>query len=118
MNLTRCQPQVFDTSDLPNWIKRKFTDKNGQLGEFIFVSPRGSMSDGENVLKFHAEITQLQGLDGTLPLISGKPMVWADVLTSMTVDGQKTTIASLLAVTLLLLLFNRSLTVLYMVMLP
>ncbi|MEE2789406.1 MAG: MMPL family transporter [Myxococcota bacterium] len=116
--LARCEPRAFEADDLPAWIKRKFTDKEGQLGEFIFVSPRGSMSDGENVLDFHRQITQLKGLDEQQPLISGKPMVWADVLTSMTVDGQKTTIASLVAVAILLLIFNRSFTVFYMVMLP
>ena len=76
------------------------------------------MSDGENVMRFHREITTLKGLDGALPMISGKPMIWHDVLNSMKVDGIKTTIASLLTVTLLLLLFNRSLSVLGMVMLP
>ena len=45
-------------------------------------------------------------------------MIWVDVLTSMKVDGKKTTIASLVAVILLLLVFNRNLTVLSMVLLP
>ena len=69
-------------------------------------------------MRFHREIAPLKGLDGALPMISGKPMIWHDVLNSMKVDGIKTTIASLLTVTLLLLLFNPSLSVLGMVMLP
>ncbi|MEZ4435110.1 MAG: MMPL family transporter [bacterium] len=50
----------------------------------------------------------LEGLDGQPPVVSGKPMIWADVLIAMEEDGIKTTVASLLTVVLLLLLFERS----------
>jgi len=116
--LKRCQPQIFTHEDLPDWIRSKFTDKSGELGQFIFVSPRGSISDGRTALAFREVMYGLEGLDGKRPMVSGKPIVWADVITAMKVDGQKTTIAALITVFLLLLLFERSVLSVLVILLP
>lgn len=106
--LKHCEPEPFEVADLPKWVKAKFSDRAGKLGEFIFVSPRGSTNDGAVALAFRDEMLSLKGSDGQPPTVSGKPMIWADVLIAMEVDGIKTTIASLSVVVLLLLLFERN----------
>lgn len=106
--LRHCEPEPFGVEALPAWVKQKFSDREGRLGEFIFVSPRGSTNDGEVALAFREEMLSLEGLDGQPPVVSGKPMIWADVLIAMEEDGIKTTVASLLTVVFLLLLFERS----------
>ncbi len=116
--LTHCDPVEFTVDDLPAWVKGRFSDKSGKLGEFIFVSPRGSTNDGEVALAFRDEMLSLKGLDGEPPVVSGKPMIWADVLIAMKTDGLKTTVASLLTVVLLLFFFERSLGGTLLILLP
>lgn len=60
----------------------------------------------------------LKGLDGEPPVVSGKPMIWADVLIAMKTDGLKTTVASLLTVVVLLFFFERSLGGTLLILLP
>ena len=116
--LQHCDPQTFAVADLPAWVTRKFTDKDGKLGEFVFVNPRGSISDGNVALSFRDEMLRLKGADGQPPLVSGKPMIWADVILAMRTDGLKTSVASLLVVVLLLLVFERKLGGVFIILLP
>lgn len=116
--LRHCDPVEFGPEDLPDWVKAKFSDKDGRLGEFIFVAPRGSTSDGEVALAFREEMLSLKGLDGEPPVVSGKPMVWAEVIIAMKHDGLLTTAASMIVVVLLLFLFLRSPAGVAMVLVP
>lgn len=116
--LSHCNPAAFEVAELPDWVKAKFSDKDGKLGEFIFVSPRGSTSDGETAMAFREEMLTLKGLDGQPPVVSGKPMVWAEVLIAMREDGILTTTAALITVFLLVLLFERRLRSVAVVLLP
>lgn len=116
--LRHCDPVDFGVADLPDWVKSRFSDKDGKLGEFIFVSPRGSTNDGEVALAFRDEMLSLKGLDGEPPVVSGKPMIWADVLIAMKTDGLETTVASLLTVVVLLFFFERSVGGTLMILLP
>ena len=116
--LKRCDPQTFGVADLPDWIRAKFTDKTGKVGEFIFIAPKGTYSDGKTALAFRDQLMKLKGTAGKPPTVSGKPIVWADVITAMHVDGKKTTIAAFVAVFLLLLLFERSVVALGLILLP
>lgn len=116
--LKHCDPKEFTADDLPDWVKEKFSDVDGRLGEFIFVSPRGSTNDGEVALAFRDEMLSLKGLDGQPPVVSGRPMVWAEVIIAMKHDGLLTSLASLMVVVALLFLFERRLTSVLVVLLP
>jgi len=116
--LTHCEPKLFGTEALPDWVKAKFSDRNGELGEFIFVSPRGSTSNGEVALAFRQEMLSLEAKDGKAPVVSGKPLIWAEVILAMRKDGAVTSIASLLVVFLLLFLFERNLRSTFIILLP
>jgi predicted RND superfamily exporter protein len=116
--LKHCNPQEFTVEQLPDWVTEKFSDVDGRLGEFIFVSPRGSTNDGEVALAFREEMLSLKGLDGQPPVVSGRPMVWAEVIIAMKHDGLMTSIASLSVVLLLLFLFERKPSAVGMVFLP
>ncbi len=116
--LKHCDPQTFAVADLPDWVTRKFSDRDGKLGEFVFVAPRGSISDGNVALAFRGEMLKLKGADGKPPLVSGKPMIWADVIIAMHTDGLTTSVASLVVVVLLLLLFERQVGGVLIILLP
>lgn len=116
--LKHCDPETFGVADLPDWVTRKFSDRAGKLGEFVFVAPRGSISDGNVALAFRTEMLKLKGADGKPPLVSGKPMIWADVIIAMRTDGLTTSVASLAVVLLLLLLFERQVGGVLIILLP
>ena len=116
--LSHCEPRVIGIADMPDWVKTQFTDKTGKVGEFIYVSPRGSVNDGEIALAFREEMLTLKGPDGKVPQISGKPMVWAEVLLQMKTDGQLITVAALIAVLLVLWFFERAWRPVLLVLLP
>lgn len=106
--LRHCDPAEFTAQELPVWVKDKFTDKQGEVGSFVFISPRGSTSDGEIALDFHAEMQQLKTYDGAPPVVAGRAMVWAEVLMAIEVDGPISFGAALLVVLLLVWFFERS----------
>jgi len=106
--LRHCDPEPFTAEALPSWVKEKFTDKRGEVGSFVFISPRGSTSDGEVALAFHQEMQQLKTADGSPPVIAGRAMVWAEVLMAIERDGPLSFGAALLVVLLLVWFFERS----------
>jgi uncharacterized protein len=106
--LKHCDPRTFTADELPTWVVEQFTDRQGVVGGFVFISPRGSTSDGENALAFHKEMQQIKTLEGTPPMVAGKTMVWAEVLTAMKYDGTLTFSVALILVLCLLALFERS----------
>ena len=116
--LTHCDPDPFEVADLPHWVKEKFTDRGGKLGEFIFISPRGSTSDGEVALAFHREMQSIDTLDGQPLVVAGKSMVWAEVLMALKTDGALTFAVALIMVLLMLFAFERSLLGLALVSAP
>ena len=116
--LRHCDPTDFEVSDLPDWVLDKFTDRDGRVGEIFFVTIVGSNENGEDCLAFREEMSTLKGLDGSPPLVSGKPMIWADVLIAMKRDGLLTSVASLAVVLVLLLIFERRLVAVGIVFLP
>ena len=107
--LQHCNPQEFEETDLPPWVLKKFTDKNGEgLGQFIFISPRGSTSDGHVALDFHAQMKQIERESGAQLVVAGKVMVWAEILIALKRDGVLTFMTALSVVLLLLFAFERS----------
>lgn len=106
--LSHCTPSSFTEAELPQWVVEKFTDRQGVVGGFVFISPRGSTSDGENALAFHKEMQKIKTLESKAPLVAGKTMVWAEVLMAMKYDGALTFGVALILVLGLLALFERS----------
>lgn len=107
--LRHCEPEPFGVDALPSWVKDKFTDKRGDVGSFVFISPKGSTSDGEVALAFHAEMQRLETQDHSPPVVAGRAMVWAEVLMAIGRDGPLSFGVALLVVLLLVWLFERSL---------
>ncbi len=106
--LDHCAPSPFTERELPKWVLDQFTDRQGIVGGFVFISPRGSTSNGENALAFHQQMQHIKTLEGTAPMVAGKAMVWAEVLTAMQRDGALTFGIALLLVLFLLAYFERS----------
>lgn len=106
--LTRCAPHPFSVADLPPWVKENFTERSGELGQFIYISPKGSTSNGEVALAFHAEMQRLKTHSGEPAMVAGKTMVWAEVLQAIEEDALMSFGAALAMVLLLVWLFERN----------
>ena len=106
--LQHCDPQSFTEADLPPWVTDQFTDRQGIVGGFLFVSPRGAASDGELALAFHAQMQTVKTLSGGPPMVAGRTMIWAEVLTAMKTDGALTFGVAFILVFCLMGLLERS----------
>ena len=106
--LKHCAPEPFTEADLPQWVTDQFTDRQGVVGGFLFVSPRGSASDGELALAFHQQMQTVKTLSGDPPMVAGRSMIWAEVLTAMKSDGALTFGVALILVLVLMGLLERS----------
>ena len=43
------EPEAFGVSDLPDWVKQRFTDSDGELGHFVLLFARGYKSNAWTV---------------------------------------------------------------------
>ena len=108
--------RVLAPQDLPPLARRPFTEVDGTLGRVLLVYPveEGiSVWNGRDLLKIatvlqRLHISQPGGTEKTLDT-SGSAVIFASMIRSILRDGPIATVASLLAVVLLILLVMRPL---------
>jgi predicted RND superfamily exporter protein len=91
----------FGTADLPESLRRRFTELNGRVGTPVLVHQSGKIDvwDGREVLRFQQELRSLE-LPDEVPVAS-MILLLADVLHTIARDGPRATLFSLAGVTLL-----------------
>lgn len=68
---------------VPEFITRQFTTREGELGNFVIVFPRGNMADGLRSLRFAELIGQVTTPDGGEFYAASTQLVAADMLRLM-----------------------------------
>ena len=60
------EPEPFDTGDLPEWVRERFTDTQGHFGRYVLLYVRGVKSRADEVLRIQDVIGQIEvdGPDG------------------------------------------------------
>ena len=116
--LKRCSPKSSRSMSCQAGFEQSLLTSPARWVNLSFCHARGSISNGENALAFRSLMYSLKTSEGKPPAVTGKPIVWADIITAMYVDGKKTTIAAFVTVFLLLLLFERSFVALGLILLP
>ena len=99
--------QVLLPQDLPPLARRMFTEADGTVGRVLLVYPpeRGlSLWSGRDLLRISAVLQRLSLPDGRQVDTSGSAVIFAAMIRSILRDGPVATLASLLAVILLVLL--------------
>jgi uncharacterized protein len=93
----------FAAADLPDTLRRRLTDLDGQVGTPVLVHQAGSVDvwDGREVLRFAEEMRSIP-LPADAPVAS-MLLLLSDVLDSIATDGPRATLLSLAGVTLLVL---------------
>lgn len=65
---------------LPEFLRKQFTTKDGEVGKFVMIYPEGSLADGRRSIAFSNEIGTVTTEDGTTYHAASTPLVAADML--------------------------------------
>jgi predicted RND superfamily exporter protein len=98
-------PKPITLNDLPTSIAAPFTEKDGSRGKLLQVSRHPSLVEhnGRDLICFASATTQIPLSDGLVASATGNPAaVFADMITAITRDGPRATLASLCVVMILL----------------
>lgn len=95
--------------DLPEMLKKRFREKNGDLGKVVFVTStdRAPLWNGKNLIHFSDIIRSNTLPNGDIVRGSGDSVIFADLLASVIHDGPIATVLSLLAVCLVIIMIYR-----------
>ena len=101
---------VIGPADLPDFVKRRFTERDGRLGTVLYVRPRNEviLADGHNQLRLSRDCDNVRLPDGTVVHTASNATIVAEILRALRRDGPRVTIVTLLAVTLVVLVATRN----------
>jgi predicted RND superfamily exporter protein len=96
--------------DLPPLIRRRFEENNGVLGTLMYIKYQYGVhySDGRTLLRMAKTTDNVKLADGTLVQTASRSTIFAEMIRSMERDGPLATIASFLAVMVVVILATRS----------
>jgi predicted RND superfamily exporter protein len=96
--------------DLPPLIRRRFEENNGVLGTLMYIKYQYGVhySDGRTLLRMAKTTDNVKLPDGTLVQTASRSTIFAEMIRSMERDGPLATIASFLAVMVVVILATRS----------
>jgi len=97
--------------DVPPLIRRRFEEWNGNVGTLFYVQykPNTSWSDGHTVLRIAKASDNIRLDDGTVVQTASRPTIYAEMIRSLEHDGPLATLASFLAVIVVVLLATHQL---------
>ena len=103
--------RVLEPRDLPPLLRRRFEENDGRIGTVFYVKYKNdvSLSDGHNLLRLARATDNVHLPDGTVVQTASRSTVFAEMIRSMERDGPRATLTSLLAVSIVVLLFTRNL---------
>jgi hypothetical protein len=99
----------IELSQVPEFLRKQFTTKEGELGTFVMIYPEGSLADGRRSIAFSNEIGTLTTEDGTTYHAASTPLVAADMLKLVQAEAPWMVGATFLIVALVMLLNFRDL---------
>ncbi len=101
---------VLRPGDLPLFVRRKFTDRDGVVGTVFYVKPREDVvfADGRVHLRMSKTTDNIRLADGTIVRTASRSTLFAELLASLRRDGPRLTAVSLGAVALVVVLLSRS----------
>lgn len=98
--------RVLEAKELPALLRRRFEEKDGVVGTVFYVKYRNeiSLSNGYNLLRIAKTTDNVRLSDGTVVKTASRSSIFAEMIRSMERDGPLATGASLLAVSIVVLL--------------
>jgi predicted RND superfamily exporter protein len=101
--------ETFGWQDFPEKDKRVFVNKQGEIGNFVFIYPDVPLRDGRNSIAFRNDVTDITTESGKTYSASSSNVVMADMLIVMLREGEYAVALTFVVVFLLVLLDLREL---------
>ncbi len=101
--------QGIPLDSVPDFLTRPFTSKSGEIGNFVVVFPRGSLSDGVRSLRFAELVGEVRTEEGRTFYAASTQLVAADMLRLMQEESPRMVGITFLLVFLFVWLTFRSL---------
>ena len=90
--------------EVPAFLRKQFTSKQGELGNFVIIYPLNSLSDGRQSMAFSDDVGTIETADGTIHHAGSTALVAADMLKLMRSEAPWMVLATLLIVAALMYL--------------
>lgn len=102
--------RVLAPTDLPQLLRRRFEENDGTVGTVFYVKYKNDVifSDGHNLLRMARATDNVRLPDGTVVQTASRSTIFAEMIRAMQTDGPRATIASLAAVSFVVLLATRN----------
>ncbi|MFB6248320.1 MAG: RND family transporter [Salinibacter sp.] len=101
--------EPIELRQVPKFLRKQFTTKDGEVGKIVMIYPEGSLADGRRSIAFSNEIGTITTDDGTTYHAASTPLVAADMLKLVQAEAPWMVGATFVIVALLMLLNFRSL---------
>jgi uncharacterized protein len=97
--------RILRAKDLPVLLRRRFEENDGRVGTVFYVKYKNDVvfADGHNLLRMAKATDNVRLPDGSVVQTASRSTVFAEMIRSMEIDGPRATLASLLAVTVVVL---------------
>jgi predicted RND superfamily exporter protein len=96
--------EPIELAQVPEFLRKQFTTKDGELGKFVMIYPSVGLSDGRKSIAFSNEIGTITTEDGTTYHAASTPLVAADMLQLVQREAPWMVAGTFLIVALLMLL--------------
>jgi uncharacterized protein len=102
---------VIEPESLPALLRRRFEEKDGRVGTVFYVKFRNdlSLSNGHNLLRIARTTDNVELPDGRVVKTASRSSIFAEMIRSMERDGPLASMASLAAVSVVVILATASL---------
>ncbi len=88
--------------DVPEFLKKRFTSKSGEVGSFVIIYPSVGLSDGRQSIAFSEDVGRVETVDGRVYHAGSTSLVAADMLRLMQAEAPWMMLATLVIVALLM----------------
>ena len=115
--LPHLKPTRFGPADLPEWVRREFTDTRGGFGRYVLLYFTGSKADAGHALKIYNRFGEMK-VDGKTFHSTASYYILAETYRVMTEEGPRAVLLACLVILILLSLDFRNVRDVLTVFLP
>jgi hypothetical protein len=108
----------FAWDELPEQDRRKFLNKKGEIGNFVFIYPSVPLRDGKNAIEFRNDIGQISTASGKTYYASSSNIILADMLSILLREGKLAVLLAFFVVFVIVFLDLRKLRAALFVLTP
>ena len=104
--------------EVPEFLRKQFTSKTGEMGNFVIIYPLQGLSDGRQSMAFSDDVGEIITEDGSVHHAGSTSLVAADMLKLMQAEAPWMVLATLLIVVILMFINFGTLRLTLLALLP